>query len=107
MADGEKLQFTRVDSVEIKVLARGAKSSTLGSVPRHASGIDHRVLRKAGNKNFGLVYIGDKLALARRTDSTVTLDVKINSKVLYVESVAKLGRHSAFDANNTALNVHA
>ena len=101
MADGELLRLTRVGSVRLKVLARGMKmTATLTEVylvPRLAKKIIS--YGKLERKGFALLYNGKKRALARRSDGTVA----INSTVLYVETTATHGRHSAGDATVAAL----
>uniref|UniRef100_A0AAV1TUN5 GAG-pre-integrase domain-containing protein n=1 Tax=Peronospora matthiolae TaxID=2874970 RepID=A0AAV1TUN5_9STRA len=78
MADGESLRLTRVGS---NIVSYG----------------------KPKSKGFALVYEGDNSALARRSDGTVAFDVAFESNMLYVETTATRGRHSAEDAIMDAL----
>lgn len=58
---------------------------------------------KLESKGFELVYDGNKRALARRSDGTVAID----SNVLYIETTATRGMHSAGDAIMAALEERA
>ena len=88
MADGESLRLTRVGSVRLEVLARGAKTSvTLTEVylaPRLAKNIVS--YGRLERKGFALVF-----------------DAAIDSNVLHGETTATHGRHSAEDAIMAAL----
>ena len=93
MADGESLHLTRVGSVRLDVLARGAEAVvTLTDVylaPRLAKNIVS--YGKLANKGFALVHSGDRRSLARCSDGAVVFDVTIDSNVLYV--VTKITRN--------------
>uniref|UniRef100_A0AAV1TRZ9 Retrovirus-related Pol polyprotein from transposon TNT 1-94-like beta-barrel domain-containing protein n=1 Tax=Peronospora matthiolae TaxID=2874970 RepID=A0AAV1TRZ9_9STRA len=109
MADGEVLRLTRAGSVRLEVLARGVKTIvTLTDVylaPRLAKNIVS--YGKLESKGYGLVYDGDKRALARRSDGLVAFDVATDSNVLYVETTATSRRHGAGDAILAALEAHS
>ena len=50
---------------------------------------------------------GDKLSLARLSDGTIVFNVAIDSNVLYLETTATRGMHSAEDAIMAALEARA
>uniref|UniRef100_A0AAV1T508 Uncharacterized protein n=1 Tax=Peronospora matthiolae TaxID=2874970 RepID=A0AAV1T508_9STRA len=108
MADGESLRLTRAGSVRLEVLVRGVKTIvTLTDVylaPLLAKNIVS--YGKLESKGYGLVYDGDKRALARRSDGLVAFDVETDSNVLYGET-ATSRRHGAGDAILAALEAHS
>ena len=62
---------------------------------------------KLKRKGFALIFDSDKRALERCSDGIFMFDVAINSNVLYVETAATHGRHSAKDAIMAAIEAHA
>uniref|UniRef100_A0AAV1UBX1 CCHC-type domain-containing protein n=1 Tax=Peronospora matthiolae TaxID=2874970 RepID=A0AAV1UBX1_9STRA len=110
MADGESLHLTRVGSVRLEVLARGAGAVvTLTDVylaPRLAKTIVS--YGKLANKGFALVHSGKRRLLARCRDGAVAFDVTIDSNVLYVVTKATRDKEGAGgDAIMAALEAHA
>uniref|UniRef100_A0AAV1TQK7 Retrovirus-related Pol polyprotein from transposon TNT 1-94-like beta-barrel domain-containing protein n=1 Tax=Peronospora matthiolae TaxID=2874970 RepID=A0AAV1TQK7_9STRA len=109
-ADSESLQLTRVGSVRLEVLARGAEAVvTLTDVylaPRLAKNIVS--YGKLANNGFALVHSGERRSLARCRDGVVALDVTIDSNVLYVVTKATRDNEGAGgDAIMAALEAHA
>uniref|UniRef100_A0AAV1TKU7 CCHC-type domain-containing protein n=1 Tax=Peronospora matthiolae TaxID=2874970 RepID=A0AAV1TKU7_9STRA len=109
-ADGESLYPTRVGSVHIEFLARGAEAVvTLTDVylaPRLAKNIVS--YGKLANKRFTLVHSGHKRSLARCRDGAVAFDATIDSNVLYVVTKTTRDKESAGgDVFMAALEAHA
>uniref|UniRef100_A0AAV1SZX3 Retrovirus-related Pol polyprotein from transposon TNT 1-94-like beta-barrel domain-containing protein n=1 Tax=Peronospora matthiolae TaxID=2874970 RepID=A0AAV1SZX3_9STRA len=110
MADGESLHLTRVDSVRLEVLARGAEAvGTLTDVylvPRLAKNIVS--YGKLANKGLDLVHSSDRRSLARCRDGAVAFDVTNDSNVLYVVTKATHDKEGAGgDAIMAVLEAHA
>uniref|UniRef100_A0AAV1TAZ2 GAG-pre-integrase domain-containing protein n=1 Tax=Peronospora matthiolae TaxID=2874970 RepID=A0AAV1TAZ2_9STRA len=114
MADGESLHLTRVGSVRLEVIARGAKAvvtlTDVYLVPRLAKNIVS--YGKLANKGFALVHSGERRSLARYRDGAVVFDVTIDSNVLYVVKKATRDKEgaggdaimAALEANATEIN---
>uniref|UniRef100_A0AAV1T9S2 Uncharacterized protein n=1 Tax=Peronospora matthiolae TaxID=2874970 RepID=A0AAV1T9S2_9STRA len=110
MADGESLHLTRVCSVRLEVLARGAEAvvTLTGEylAPRLAKNIVS--YGKLANKGFALVHSGERRSLARCRDGAVAFDVTIDSNVLYVVTKATRDKEGAGgDTIMAALEAHA
>ena len=59
------------------------------------------------SKGFALMYDGNKRMLARRSEGAIAFVIALDSNVLYMETSATRGRHSAVDAIMAALEAHA
>uniref|UniRef100_A0AAV1VBL6 Uncharacterized protein n=1 Tax=Peronospora matthiolae TaxID=2874970 RepID=A0AAV1VBL6_9STRA len=105
MAYCESMQLTIVDSVRLKVIARGFEIIvTLMDAylePRLAKNIF--LHDKIDIKAFALVYDGEKCALSRRSEGVFTFDVAMESYVISVFRPENHGKHSAGDATIAVL----
>ncbi|CAI5703663.1 unnamed protein product [Peronospora effusa] len=93
MADSNLLRLTCVGIVRLKVRARGMKMNVTPIEVYLASRLAKNKV-SYGNlerKVFFFMYEGNKRAIARSSDGTVVFD----SNVLYVETKATRGKHSA------------
>uniref|UniRef100_A0AAV1TI68 Uncharacterized protein n=1 Tax=Peronospora matthiolae TaxID=2874970 RepID=A0AAV1TI68_9STRA len=110
MADGESLHLTRVGSVRLEVLARGAEAVVTLTGVCLALRLAKNIVSygKLANKGFALVHSGERRSLARCRDGAVAFGVTIDSNVLYVVTKATRDKEGAGgDAIMAALEAHA
>lgn len=106
MADRKTVHLTQVGSVWLKVMASGVESTVMLTEVYLAPGLAKNIVSygKLERKGFALVYNGKRRAIVWRSNDAVAFDVKMGSKVLYVDIAVKKNRRGACDTIMAAID---